>query len=471
MSDPVVIIGAGPAGLACADQLARGGRAVVIIDDNMQAGGQYFRQLPPGYRVSAQAPLLRDKARFDALARVLAHPQVSYLPSTTVWGSPAALSVAYAGASGSGRVRGSAIVIAQGAQDQPFPFPGWTLPNVISAGGALNMVKAHGLVPDGRVMVVGNGPLVLVAAATLATAGAKVIGVVEAQKSAKLAGALATSVWAAPKLLRTAVDYRRRIVRSGAWFRTGTMVSQATGRDAIERVAIARIGDDGRPRADSQEWFDVDTLVLGYGIMPSTDIARMMGCRTTFDASLNGIVPVRSPRLETSVPDVYAIGDGAGIGGVEVALLEGRIAANAILGVHTDGEPELARRYHRLDLFRRKLNAAYAPPQILRAADAKTIVCRCEELTLGDLQNDANFRCGDLDRLKKSSRVGMGRCQGRNCLPALAKMLDLPPEALSTLPRARPPLKPIQLRYLAADADVGPAHEPDEALIHTRETS
>ncbi|WP_250517919.1 NAD(P)/FAD-dependent oxidoreductase [Caballeronia sp. INDeC2] len=469
MSDPVVIIGAGPAGLACAERLAQGGRAVVVIDDNAQAGGQYFRQLPPGYTVGANAPLLRDKARFDRLARVLALPNVTYRPSSTVWGSPGDMTIAYAGPSGSGRVRATAVVIAGGAQDQPFPFTGWTLPGVISAGGALNMVKAHGLVPEGRVMVVGNGPLVLVAAATLVTAGADVIGVVEAQPGARLAGALATSVWAAPKLLRTAIDYRRRIARSGAWFKTGRMIAQATGRDAVERAAIAPVGGDGRPRIDAQTWSEVDTLVLGYGIVPSTDIARMMGCQTAFDRSLNGVVPLRSPALATSVPNVYAVGDGAGIGGVEVALVEGRMAANAILGI--EGEAALARQYRKLDLFRRKLNIAYARSETLSAADAGTIVCRCEELTLGDLRKDANFSCGDVDRLKKSSRIGMGRCQGRNCLPALAKMLDLPPDGYATLPRARPPLKPIQLRHLAADADAGPAHEPDEALIHNRETS
>ncbi|MCA8143519.1 NAD(P)/FAD-dependent oxidoreductase [Burkholderia multivorans] len=473
MSDPVIIIGAGPAGLACAQRLAQGGRAVVIIDDNMQAGGQYFRQLPVGYKVSPHAPLLRDKPRFDALTRVLDHPNVRYLPSTTVWGSPAAMSVAYAGPAGSGRVKGAAIVIAGGAQDQPFPFTGWTLPNVISAGGALNLVKAHGLVPEGRVMVAGNGPLVLVAAATLAAAGANIVGVVEAQPSSRLASALAMSLWAAPKLLRTALSYRRRIARAGAWFRTGRMVAQASGVDAIEKVAIAPIDENGRPRRAQQAWFDVDTLVIGYGIVPSTDIARMLGCRTAFDQSLNGNAPLRSATLETSVPNVYAIGDGAGIGGVEVALLEGRIAANAILGVGVgaDVEPMLARRYRHLDRFRRMLNIAYSRAKPLNAVEPETIVCRCEELTFGQLQQDASFACGDLDRLKKSSRAGMGRCQGRNCLPALAKMLDLPPEGLSTLPRARPPLKPIPLRYLAADADAGPAHEPDEAFIHSRETS
>jgi pyruvate/2-oxoglutarate dehydrogenase complex dihydrolipoamide dehydrogenase (E3) component len=469
MSLPVLIIGAGPAGLACADQLSRAGQRVVIIDDNVQAGGQYFRQLPPGYVVGTNSRLLRDKARFDTLASALARPEVTYLRSTTVWGSPGSLTVAYAGPSGSGRIRGSAVVIASGGQDQPLPFTGWTLPGVISAGGALNLAKAHGLVPSGKVMVVGNGPLVLVAAATLAAAGANLVGVVEAQPNRKLFGAVQTALWAAPNLLMIAAAYRRQIWQSGASFKTGWMVAEATGNGAIDKVAIAPVDQDGRPRRQHQEWHDVDTLVLGYGIIPTIDFARMMGCRTTLDRSLNGLVPVRSAKLETSVPRVYAIGDGAGIGGVEVALLEGLIAADAILG--KSGDHALARQYGNLDRFRRQLNEAYCPSHTLRAAQPDTIVCRCEELTLGDLAEDANFGCRDLDRLKKSSRIGMGRCQGRNCLPTLTKLLDLPAETLETLPRVRPPIKPIQLRYLAADADVGPAHEPDEALIQTRETS
>ena len=171
MTKPVVIIGAGPAGLSCARTLVDGGREVVLIDDNHQPGGQYFRQLPPSYQVAGKAPLLRDKDRYDQLARVLDHPSVRHLPLTTAWGAPDNLTVSYGGPGGSGRVDAAAVVIASGAQDNPFPFPGWTIPGVISAGGCLNLVKGHALVPAGKVLIAGNGPLVLVAAATLIRAG------------------------------------------------------------------------------------------------------------------------------------------------------------------------------------------------------------------------------------------------------------------------------------------------------------
>jgi thioredoxin reductase len=466
MSSPVLIVGAGPAGLACADQLSRAGQRVVIIDDNAQAGGQYFRQLPATYPASPNALLLRDKSRFDPLAKVLKRPEVTHLASTTVWGTPAPLTLAYGGASGSGRIQGSAIVVASGAQDKPFPFSGWTLPGVVSAGGCLNLAKAHGLIPTGRVVVVGNGPLVLVAAATLAAAGADIVGVAEAQPSHKLFGAVFAGLWAVPKLLMTAAYYRTLIRRAGAWFRTGWMVAEATGSVAIEKVALAPIDGDGKPFRQRAEWHEVDTLVSGYGLIPSTDCAMLLGCDMQFDPSLNGIVPKRSATLETSIPKVYAVGDGAGVGGVEVALLEGRIAGDAILGNPSD--PSLLRKYQAFDRFRRKLNVAYAPKAPLSAARPETIVCRCEELTLEDLFSDPNARKGDLDRLKKSSRIGMGRCQGRNCLPALPRLLDMPAGNPGTMPRTRPPIRPLQLRYLVADADAGPAREPDEVLIHTR---
>jgi hypothetical protein len=201
-------------------------------------------------------------------------------------------------------------------------------------------------------------------------------------------------------------------------------------------------------------------LVLGYGLLPGTDVARMLGCRIAMVPELNGAVPWRGPKLETSVEGVYAAGDGAGIGGVEIALLEGRLAAHAILG--TTPSAELSKRYASLDRFRRKLNLAYRLPNGLVAATDETILCRCEEIPLGRLRSDDNAARGNLNALKTSSRLGMGRCQGRNCLHAASSLLGFDAEAQPTYPRIRPPLRPVPLARLAADRDAGPAREPDE---------
>ncbi len=463
MSGPVAIIGAGPAGLSCAMELASAGREIVLIDDNPMAGGQYFRQLPASYRVAPGARLLRDKQRFDALAKVLAMPQVRYLPATLVWGAPGEKIVAYAGPAGSGRVEASAIVIATGAQERSMPFPGWTLPGVISAGGCLNLAKAHGLVPEGRVVVAGNGPLVLVAAATMIAAGAEVVRVVEAQSDLRLASAALSGLIAAPGILRTGIGYRARILKAAGGLRTGWMVAAARGERRLEAVGLAPVGPDGHPRRDRLEWIEASTLVVGYGLLPGTQTARVFGCRIEHVDALNGFVPWRDETLRTSREDIYCVGDAAGIGGVEVALLEGRIAAHAIL--RTPAPAPLAGRYRRLDRYRRTLNLAYRMPRPLVAATEETIVCRCEELTLKSLLADPNRGSGDLNAVKTSSRLGMGRCQGRNCLHTAAALLGVESEDIAAQPRTRPPLKPIPLGLLAADRDAGPTTEHDEIIL------
>ncbi len=460
MKEPVVVIGAGPAGLSCVAELVAANRNVVLIDDNPIAGGQYFRQLPANYRAEPDASLLRDKKRFDILSQVLAKPNVRYFSSTTVWGITDSRTVAYAGQQGSGRVRASHVVIATGAQEKSFPFDGWTLPGVISAGGCLNLAKAHGLVPEGKMIIAGNGPLVLVAAATMIAAGANVTAVIEAQPDHRLLTTALHGLFAAPGILATGIGYRSRIMRAGVPFMTGWMVAGATGSDCLQYVDIARIGDDGRPDQTNRKRLEADNLVLGYGLIPGSETARLIGCEVELAADLNGVVPRRDSQLETSIKGVYAVGDGAGIGGAEIGMIEGRIAALAILGKECPGN--LASKYDRLDRYRRRLNRAYKTSKALIAASADTIICRCEELSLGQLSENPNCDSGSLNALKTSSRLGMGRCQGRNCLHVASSLLRLDAEAQPSFPRARAPLRPVRLSQLAADADAGPAKDPDE---------
>lgn len=461
MQKPVVILGAGPSGMSCARRLLEGGRTVVLIDDNAQTGGQYFRQLPRSYSAVAGAKLLRDRERYLALQGGLSHPNLRYLPRTTAWSFPAPLTVSYGNSEESGRIEASDIVIATGAQERSMPFPGWTLPGVISAGGCLNLAKAHGLVPEGKVVVAGNGPLVLVAAATMAYAGAHVTHVVEAQTSLKLTTAALSGALLAPKILKTAIKYRAQILKSRAAYKAGWMVCEAHGKTELEAVTLAPVGAEGRPMLERSRRVEADLLVLGYGILPGSEAARLIGCEMMQAPDLGGLVPKRNAKLQTSLPHVYAIGDGAGIGGVETALLEGEIAAASILG--KTPEKTVEKSYGAIDRFRRKLNLAYRIEGGLSAATDQTIICRCEELRLGDLKQDANAKRNNLNALKTSSRLGMGRCQGRNCLHSMAGLLHLPSEITqTTTPRTRAPLRPVPAAWLAADRDAGPAREPDE---------
>ena len=463
MTKPVVIIGAGPAGLSCASRLVNKGLSVVIIDDNLQAGGQYFRQLPQTYRALPRSELLRETERVGPLFSVLEHQLVTYLPSTTAWASPEALTIAYAGAHGTGRIAAHAIVIATGAHDKPLPFPGWTLPGVISAGGCLNLAKGHGLVPTGKIVVAGNGPLVLVAAATLAAAGAEITHVVEAQPTRFVAAAMAVGLFYCPSLVMKGIGYRARLLKSGVKFVSGKMIARAIGDEILNAVEIAPVGADGRPDMAFRSRLSAQTLITGYALLPGAEFAGLMGCRMVREPVLGGWVPERSERFETSVPCVYAIGDGAGIGGVEIAIAEGHLAAEAIIG--SEARNSIARkRYGRLNRFRHILSNAYRLKTRLVAADDETIICRCEELRLSELKAFALPEDRHLHRLKTSTRLGMGRCQGRNCLTSAATIFELDHnEPFTPFPRFRPPARPVRVRDIIEDKSIGPAREPDES--------
>lgn len=461
MSKPIVVIGAGPAGLSCASRLVAHGLAVVVIDDNLQPGGQYFRQLPPAYSAAPTANLLRETGRGGQLAKVLQDPRVRYLPATTAWAAPRSLTIAYAGRGGAGRIEAQALVIATGARDLAFPFPGWTLPGVVSAGGCLNLAKGAGLVPVGKVIVAGNGPLVLVAAATLAAAGAEVTHILEAQATGRLARRLWPHVLDAPALVSKGIGYRARLMKAGARFLSAAMVARASGGEALRAVEIAAVGDDGRPLATGRQVLEAETLVIGYGLAPSSEFSRLIGCRMRHSPELGGWVPERRRTFETSLAGVYAVGDGAGIGGVEVAIMEGRLAADAIA---SRNDVSLRRSYAKLDRFRKALSVSYQTPIRLNAADPDTIVCRCEELRLKDLTAAVNPMDRDLNRLKSSTRLGMGRCQGHNCLTSAAALLGLDANSSGdVLPRSRPPARPVRIGDLIMDTEVGHARIPDEA--------
>lgn len=464
MSAPVVIVGAGPAGISCASVLANRGQDVVLIDDNRAVGGQYFRQLPETYQAEPNNSLLRDTDRFKPLSEIIHNPRVKFLSSTTVWGSPDSKTIAYAGPDGSGRLQARAIVIATGAQEKVIPFPGWTLPGVITAGGCLNLAKGHGLVPSGRIVVCGNGPLVLVVAATLIAANADVVCVAEAQSDIKLAKLALHGLMLSPRIFATAIKYRAKIFASSAFYHSNSIVAAVRGKNSLEAVCLAPLGKDGLPYHKHAKWMEADTLVTGYGLIPNLDLPRLFGCDIVFDPSLNGYVPFRSEFGQTSKKGIFAVGETGGIGGVEIALLEGRIAAYAIMGETPPASTKA--NYHRIDRFRRALNLAYQLNNPLRAATPDTIICRCEELTLQQLREAFENSGSTLNTLKTATRLGMGRCQGRYCLDSTASLLGFDPDENPVYPRPRPPLRPLPIELIAGDRDVGPAQEPDEINLN-----
>ena len=469
----LAIVGAGPAGLAAATSALAGGLSVTLLDDNATPGGQYFRQPPPALRRAVSVPHDAEHRRAEALFRALGHPRLRYLPGATVWDAPESRVLAFARGVESGRVRAEAVVLATGAVERPVPFPGWTLPGVLTAGGVQNLIKGQRILPGRRFLVAGNGPLLLVVAHSILAAGGTVVQVVESASFARAWHRL-PALLVAPDLLRRGLAYRLALRRADVPLRDGHTIVEVRGGNEVTEALVAPIDPDGRVDRAQLTRVAVDTVVAGFGLTPSVELPRLLGVRHRWDVARGGLVPERSADFET-VPGVFVVGDGAGIGGAEVALAEGRLVG--LLAVARLGRGEgprvaeeirsLRARLARLHRVRDAIAALWAPPRTFAALlTPDTVVCRCEDVTAGEVARLADESDGGVDVVKATSRVTMGRCQGRNCLVTVAEIVararGVPPADLE-LPRARPPARPIPLGDLLHEP-LPPARSPEMTL-------
>jgi NADPH-dependent 2,4-dienoyl-CoA reductase/sulfur reductase-like enzyme len=425
----VAVVGAGPAGLAAAARAATGGRRVVLIDGGVLPGGQYWRHrkhLPPvstGYRKLATA---LDTVEYRAGASVW-FVEPGFVLHTTA-----------------GEVAAERLVLATGAHDRVLPFPGWTLPGVSTAGGAQALLKGNGVLVGRRVVVAGTGPFLLPVAAGLATAGARVVGVFEANNPLRLAHRTPA------RKLAEAARYAATFARHRIPYRTRHTVVAAHGTQDVEAVSVAG------PRGTRT--ITCDALTVGSGFVPAIELGTLLGCATRVDADTNLVLTVDDEQ-RTSVPGVYAAGEITGVGGADLAIVEGEIAG--AVAADATPEPKLANRRARLRRFAAALMRSFpVPPQWPDALRDDTVVCRCEEVPYATVR-DAVRELGATDArtVKLLSRTGMGWCQGRMCgYPVAcltATLCDRPVTKMDLEAFAhRPFAAPITLGQLAGEPDL-----------------
>jgi len=460
----LVVVGAGPAGLRAAIEGARAGLSVAVIDENARPGGQIFRQIPEAFGVVDPGRLGSEFARGQALFAELQPLPIRFVLNATVWGTFEDRVLEVAQGDRGLRIRGEAVVLATGAYDRPVPVPGWTLPGVLTAGGAQTLLKSQRILPGRRILMAGTGPLQLVVASQLAKAGAEIVAVAEAVPARALVRHTISllRVWG---ITRDGLAYRWTLVRKRVPWIAPAILVRVEGREGAERATIARADAEWRAVPGTERTFEVDTVCLGYGLVPSIELARLLGCRLWFDALADVWVPERDDAFETTVPGVFAVGDGAGVAGAVVAAEEGRIAGLAVaraLGRLTPVEAALRmaparRRLIRLAAFRAAMDAAYRiRPGLQELATADTIICRCEERTRADLESAIADGARRPDHLKAWTRAGMGPCGGRMCglsvAHLLARQLGTDMARLGWY-RARPPIKPVPIAALTG----GPA--------------
>ena len=351
--------------------------------------------------------------------------------------------------------------MASGAYDRPVPFPGWTLPGVLTAGGAQTMIKLQRVLPGKNILFAGTGPLQLVVANQALDGGAKVEALLEAGKIdswTKLIKGF-SSHWG---LLTDGLHYVRGIHKAGVPILRGHVIIEARGDSRVEEAVIAEVDSDWRPFAKTRRTLKVDTICLGYGLVPSIELTRLAGCRHRYEPFLGGWIPERNKDMQTSVGGVFAVGDGAGVAGSAVAMLEGRIAGVTVAeSLDRISSREALQRKKPYLKEKKKIQSlrdaldriSYPRPGLYELADDDTIICRCEELTLGDIKNAIGSGTVEMNELKRITRMGMGRCQGRMCAPVvqeiIAGLTQIPAAKIEYL-NQRPPTKPIPVSVLAS---------------------
>ena len=456
----VIVIGAGPAGLSASSCLAEMGLDVLCLDEQARIGGQIYRniQKAPEDRLTL---LGDDYARGREIADRFCSSGAALESSTLVWQVEPDGWICCSKQNSSRRIRANYIIVATGAMERPMPFPGWTLPGVMGAGGANNLTKEAGLTPDCRVVLAGSGPLLLLEASVLIKKGVDIRAIPETTPAIPSA----RSISKVPNALK----------RTDFLWKGMAMMAEIRRAKIPHYKGVTRIRARGLDRVSSVEAhcsagdisFDVDMLLVHFGVIPGTHIFRQAGCAMAWHPEQRYWYPVCDPWGHTSCERIFAAGDGTLVAGAVAAACRGELAALEAArcsGIIPEYErdrlaaPLLERLRH--DAWPRPfVDAVYAPrPEHFEFED-DTVICRCENIRIKDIRDAVHQGVRDQNEIKIMTRAGMGPCQGRMCGPAMAEIiaaeLSISPENSGML-NIRPPLKPIPLAEVA-EMDLGSA--------------
>ncbi|SMQ20350.1 Thioredoxin reductase [Streptomyces sp. Ag82_O1-12] len=445
MRTDLVVIGAGPAGLAAALAASARGAGVTLVDAAAQTGGQFYRQPAAGLGAGRPEALHHQWRTWERLRDGLAASAVRVLTEHHVWcverTSDGFTVHALLGPEQEEpvEVHARTVLLATGGYEHVLPFPGWTLPGVVTAGGAQAMLKGGLVVSGHRTVVAGSGPLLLPVATGLAAAGVEVAALVESTDPKRLARHAPALAGKLPE----GAGYAAALLRHRVPTLTRHTVVRAHGDERLTGVTVAALDADGRVRPGTARHLPCDTLAVGHGMLPHTDLAETLGCR------LDGLTVAVDTEQRTDVPGVWAAGEATGIGGAALALAEGHIAgcsaAAHLQGTAPDPAPAALKARTKLRRSAAALDSACAPPAHWpEHLTDDTVVCRCEEVTAGSVREALDLGAGDERTVKLLTRAGMGWCQGRMCSAAIAGLAGRAPT-----PVKRPFARPVPLGVLA----------------------
>jgi NADPH-dependent 2,4-dienoyl-CoA reductase/sulfur reductase-like enzyme len=460
----VIVIGAGPAGMAAATTAAGLGLKTLLLDEQRRAGGQIYRDVG---RVVDEQPRVAQLLGVDylygaSLVQALVQSKAEHRHGTLVWDVARDLTVTALRDGRAEQWRAPQLIAATGAIERASPIPGWTLPGVMNAGAIQLAMKSGGVVPQGRVVLAGAGPLVLLVACQLLDAGATVAAVVETAPAGQPQAALrhafgALRAW--PYLAKGLKMMRRLRAARVPWF--------VQARD-LRVLGSGRAGGLAFTAAGGGHEVAAELVLLHHGVIPNTQLSRLLRVEHRWSDEQLAWQVVTDAHGQSSLPGLRMAGDGVAIAGARAAEAGGALAALAAAqALGRLDAAELARRSAPFERalagergIRPFLDALYRPPRFITEPADETLVCRCEEVTAGRIREMARLGCQGPNQTKFFSRCGMGPCQGRVCGTVVSQILAAElgkPVGEVGAYRIRAPLKPVPLGALCALAPTGPA--------------
>ncbi|WP_245525789.1 FAD/NAD(P)-binding oxidoreductase [Mesorhizobium sp. M00.F.Ca.ET.216.01.1.1] len=453
--DPrIVIVGAGPAGVRAAETLVAAGVRPIVIDEGGRDGGQIYRRQPEGFRRSYASLYGSEAGRAEDLHRSFEalRDRIDYRPETLAWGIWEKQLHLLQG-SRTSEVDFDALIIASGATDRLMPVRGWNRAGVYSLGAAQLALKSQASAIGSRVVFMGSGPLLYLVAAQYSKAGAKVAAVLDTSSFWLRVKALPRLI-ARPDVLLKGLALTWKLRRARTEIETGITPVEIEGQPETGVETIRFRTNKGQERTVA-----CDAVALGYHLRPEAQLADLARCEFRFDVQTRQFFPVKDTDGRSSVAGIYLAGDGALTLGADAAEASGHLAALAVLTdlgrqVATRDVGRLRRRLRAFERFRRGIADAFPWPASAAAAFSEdTVVCRCENITAGELRAAVTTGSVELNHAKAFSRVGMGRCQGRYCGHAAAEVIAASAGvSIETVGRIRgqPPVKPF---VIGAESD------------------
>ncbi len=450
----LIIIGAGPAGMTAAQQAVKFGLSVMVLEETPHPGGQMYRNIEQ-VEPQVNAILGKGYAHGRILAQRFRQAASNYVSEAMVWQIDADLSVCYSVRGNARQVKGKRILIATGAKERPFPIAGWTLPGVMAATAADVMLKADGIIPSGEIVLAGSGPLLLLTASRLLRAGASVKALLDTTPHSNFIGAIPCLPKAclAPEYLLKGLALKWVIRHNRIPVYRNVKRLEAVGSETVRWI---RFSGNGQVRE-----LKVDTLLLHNGVVPDTQLTSLLKCEHQWDSIQRYWQPVTDVWGNTSAAGIGVAGDTAGIAGARAAEAAGHLAAlEAACALERISVRErnrkaaiFKRRLARERAVRPFLDRLFSPRrELLIPENDETVVCRCEEVTAGQIRQALELGAVGPNQLKTQTRVGMGLCQGRMCGLTVSEMIadhsqmDVPQVGYF---HVRPPIKPVTVNELA----------------------